>query len=191
MLMEVVLLGSTTFQCNPLGTFIEQLGIWRLDIVQNVLIPRILLIPPDQNVSILFVNNIYIENIRKAWHSKLYIKTWYSSSFWEVRQFFLSGFLGPNCFNSSSPKYPRGQNVSIPKLDTTAGHAVQSLLSGLLCQLPSTEEGSYWEYSSAWYQLNTLPKNLGRQGRGNYWYFLTSSSCCSYLPTALLWHFQR
>ena len=31
---------------------------------------------PDQNVSILFVNNAYIGNIRTVWHRKLYIKTY-------------------------------------------------------------------------------------------------------------------
>ena len=56
---------------------------WRLVIVQNVQIPRILLISLDQNVSIVFVNNIYIGNIRAFWHRKLYIKTYYSSkSLW-------------------------------------------------------------------------------------------------------------
>ena len=43
--------------------FSTQNYIWRLAIVQNVLISRIL-ISQDQNVSILFVNNIYIGNNR-------------------------------------------------------------------------------------------------------------------------------
>ena len=70
---------------------LEQFGTerytWRLDIVQNLfefwaqnlLIARIPLLPPDQNVSILFVNNIYIGNIRTVWHRKIYMKIWYSS----------------------------------------------------------------------------------------------------------------
>ena len=70
---------------------LEQFGAknytWRLDIVQNlckfclifwaqnVLIPRILLITPDQNVSIICVNNMFIENIKIVWRRKLYMKS--------------------------------------------------------------------------------------------------------------------
>ena len=63
---------------------LEQFGTWRLDIVQNlclifwaqnVVIPHILLIPLYQHVLILFVNNIYIGNIRTVWHRHLYMKT--------------------------------------------------------------------------------------------------------------------
>ena len=61
---------------------LEQLGTrnykWRFDIVynlckfwiQNVLIPHILMIIPDQKAY------IYIGNIRTVWHRKLYMKTW-------------------------------------------------------------------------------------------------------------------
>ena len=31
-------------------------------------------IPPEQNASILFMNNVYIDNIRTVWHRKLYMK---------------------------------------------------------------------------------------------------------------------
>ena len=47
--------------------------------VQNALIPRVLLISPDQNVAIIFVYNICIGNIRTAKYQKLYMKTSYSS----------------------------------------------------------------------------------------------------------------
>ena len=35
------------------------------------------------------------------------------------------------------------------------------ILAVLLCQLPSTEEGSRWEYSCAWDQLRTQRKEAG------------------------------
>ena len=51
--------------------------------VQTVLVPCILVTSRDQSVSIVFVNNTYIGNIRKVCHRKLYMKTWYSSkSLW-------------------------------------------------------------------------------------------------------------
>ena len=56
---------------------------WKPVLVQNVLIPCILLIYLDQNVSNRFVINMYIENIRTFRHRKLYTKTWYrSKSLW-------------------------------------------------------------------------------------------------------------
>ena len=49
---------------------------------QNVLIPSILLISLDQNVSIRFVD---IGNIRTFWHKKLDMKTCYSpKSLWTL-----------------------------------------------------------------------------------------------------------
>ena len=101
---------------------LEQFGTesytWRLDIVknlfkfwaQNLLIPRIPLIPPDQNVSILFVNNIYIyweyQNslTRKTIHedSKKFKNLW-------ILSIFLVWFCRPKmCW------YLRGQNILIP-----------------------------------------------------------------------------
>ena len=64
--------------------------------------------------------------------------------------------------------------------------AVQSLLAVSLCQLTSTEEENSWEYDCALHQFRTLHKNLSRRDWGNYWCFLTSSSCCSQRPTVLL-----
>ena len=37
------------------------------------------------------------------------------------------------------------------------------------------------------YKLRTLHNNLGRQGWGDYWCFLTSSSFCLHHNTVLLW----
>ena len=97
---------------------LEQLGTdnytWILGLVQNfhefwsqnVLTPHILLIPPDQNVPIL-VNNIsiYIGNIRKVWHRKLYIKTWYSSKiFVNFVNFSCLTFWTQNVSITPSPK---------------------------------------------------------------------------------------
>ena len=91
---------------------------WRLDIVknlfkfwaQNLQIPRIPLIPADQNVSILFVNNIYIyweyQNslTRKTIHedSKKFKNLW-------ILSIFLVWFCRPKmCW------YLRGKNILIP-----------------------------------------------------------------------------
>ena len=80
---------------------------WKLYIVQNVLIPFILLISLDQNVSILLVNNIYIENIRVFWHRKLYIKNWYSSKSLWIQIFFLFWFFVPKyCTTPKSENIP-------------------------------------------------------------------------------------
>ena len=74
---------------------------------------RILLILPDQNVSVIFVNNIYIGNVRIVWHTKLYMKTWYSSlNVYELPQFFLN--FGPKCYppNTPKPKNTPGDKMS-------------------------------------------------------------------------------
>ena len=55
-------------------------------------------IPQDQHVSILFVSNIHIENIRTVWHRKLCMKTWYSlRSLW-ILSIFLVYFFWPKMF---------------------------------------------------------------------------------------------
>ena len=63
----------------------------------------------DQNVSIIFVNKIYIGNIWIVWHRKLFMKTLYQNQnlckFW---QFFPCDFLGPKCANTPKPTIPRG-----------------------------------------------------------------------------------
>ena len=41
--------------------------------------------------------------------------------------------------------------------------------------------------SCAWHQLRSIHKYLGRQGWGDYWGFLTRTSCCFHHPTVLLW----
>ena len=71
-------------------------GKWRLDVVQKSLLiflsaswPQNIVISRYQNVSIHFVNNTYIGNIRTISHIKLYMKSWYSLKC-------LSDFLGPN-----------------------------------------------------------------------------------------------
>ena len=74
--------------------------------------------------------------------------------------------------------------LSLPLL---AGFVVQSLLAVLLCHLGSTEEGNSWKQGCAWQQLRSLYKYLGRRGWGDYWCFMTLSSCCSYRATVLLW----
>ena len=43
------------------------------------------------------------------------------------------------------------------------------------------------QYGWVWYKLRTLHNNLGRQGWGDYWCFLTSSSFCLHHNTVLLW----
>ena len=53
---------------------LEEIGAWRIDIVRNVIILRILLTSLDQNLLIIFVNNIHLGNIRTVWG----IETWYS-----------------------------------------------------------------------------------------------------------------
>ena len=73
-----------------------------------------------------------------------------------------------------------------PSLPLLAGFVVQKLLPVSLCQLANTEKGCYWKYGCNWHQLRTLRRNLGRCGWGDYWCFLTSSSCCSHHPTVIL-----
>ena len=41
---------------------------------------RILATYLEQNVSIVFVNNVYIGNIRTVWHRRLYMRTRHSSN---------------------------------------------------------------------------------------------------------------
>ena len=80
--------------------------------VQTVLLPCILVTSRDQSVSIVFVNNTYIGNIRKFCHRKLYTKTWYSSkSLWILTFFiFLPDFFSPKCVNTTRLKYfPRAK----------------------------------------------------------------------------------
>ena len=48
-------------------------------------------------------------------------------------------------------------------------------------------EGGSWDYSYAWHHTRILRKYLCRRGWGDYWCFLTTSSCCSNCPTKLLW----
>ena len=74
-----------------------------------------------------------------------------------------------------------------PNSPLLSGFTIKSLLTVLLCQLASAEEGGSLEYRCAWLQLRNLRKNLGRLGWGDYWRFLISSSCCSHRPTVLLW----
>ena len=74
-----------------------------------------------------------------------------------------------------------------PNSPLLSGFTIKSLLTVLLCQLASAEEGGSLEYRCAWLQLRNLRKNLGRLGWGDYWRFLISSSCCSHHPTVLLW----
>ena len=50
-----------------------------------------------------------------------------------------------------------------PSFTLLAGFVVWSLLAVPLSQLANTEEGSSWEYGSAWYQHGTLHKYLGTQ----------------------------
>ena len=70
---------SKIFSCLTLG--------------QNVLIS------PDQNVSILFVNSIYNGNITKIWYRKLYMQACYSSKSLRI----LSDSLGQKCANTPRP----------------------------------------------------------------------------------------
>ena len=53
-----VLTENSTFTRKSLSIFTEN-HTWRPDIIQNVLISCILLISLEQDVSILFVNNMY------------------------------------------------------------------------------------------------------------------------------------
>ena len=92
----------------------------RVVLVQNVLIPRILLISLDQNVSIHFVNKICIENKRTFWHKKLYMKNCYSSKSLWIFAIFLSDFLSSKCFNSTNfQSILRVKCFNAPKLYTT------------------------------------------------------------------------
>ena len=84
---------------------------WKLDIVQNVLLPGILLISVDQNVSILFVNDIYTGNIRTFWHRKLYMKPCYCSKSLWILTIFLVWFLSQNLLISPSSKISLGAVV--------------------------------------------------------------------------------
>ena len=74
---------------------------------QDVIISCVLLISLNQNVSILFLNNIYIGNIRTVCHRKLYIKKYSSKSLW-ILSVFLVWFLGLKCFNAPKSKYVSG-----------------------------------------------------------------------------------
>ena len=60
-----------------------------------------LLIPPGQNVLILLINNMYNGNIRSSWYRKLCMKTWYSSKFLHIGDFYCD-FLGPHCAVTSN-----------------------------------------------------------------------------------------
>ena len=66
---------------------------------QTVPIPpdQNMLIPLDQNVSILLVSNLYNENIGTFWYRKLCRKPWYSL---ESLLIFVYVFLDPNCPNT-------------------------------------------------------------------------------------------
>ena len=63
-----------------------------------------------------------------------------------------------------------------------------------LCKLVSMWDGGREgtrgggaQYGWVWYKLRTLHNNQGRQGWGDYWCFLTSSSFCLHHNTVLLW----
>ena len=64
---------------------------------KNVLTPpyQNLSIPPDQNVTILFLNNVYIGNIITVWHRRADIV----QNLCEFCRIFWSNFLGPKCPN--------------------------------------------------------------------------------------------
>ena len=83
--------------------FVYFKNVWKFW-TQKVLIPHILVTSPSQNVSILFVNNIYIGNISTFWHRKLYLKTCYSSKCLSIIAIFLYYFLIPKCVNTPKPK---------------------------------------------------------------------------------------
>ena len=80
---------SIYFTNNIYWKLLGQFNTGRLNAVQKSLWivcwkcakHRILLIPPDQNVSILFMNNMYIGNIRNVWQKKFYMKIWYTLNF--------------------------------------------------------------------------------------------------------------
>ena len=95
-----------------------------------------------------------------------------SMKYWESKQ--LAGYIFA-CFIALAPS-----------LTLLAGFALQSLLALSLCQLASTKEGIFLEYSCAWQQLRTRHKNLVRQG-WRYYCFLTSFSCYSHRPIVPLW----
>ena len=85
--------------------FVYFKNVWKFW-TEKVLIPHILVTSPNQNVSILFVNNIYIGNISTFWHRKLYLKTCYSSKYLSIIAIFLYYFLIPKCVNT-----PKSKNV--------------------------------------------------------------------------------
>ena len=64
--------------------YFKQFSTKRVDIFQNVLILLILLISVDQNIPILFMNNIYIGNIRTL----LYRKILHEDFFFYLKFFF-------------------------------------------------------------------------------------------------------
>ena len=90
---------------------------------QYVLISCVLLIFLNQNASVLFVNNIYIRNIRTVCHRKLYIKTWYSlKSLW-ILLILSVWFFEPKLFqylHTSNEKISQGAKCfKAPHLYTT------------------------------------------------------------------------
>ena len=80
---------SIYFTKNIYWKLLGQFNTGRLNTVQKSLWivswkcakHRILLIPPDQNVSILFMNNMYTGNIRNVWQKQFYMKIWYTLNF--------------------------------------------------------------------------------------------------------------
>ena len=104
-----------------LNEFSSENYTWRLAIFQNVLISCILLISRDKIVSILFVNNNYIGNIRIFWRTKLYIKTWCSSKSLRILTIFRTNFWTQNVLIFPSCKIPQGEKCpNTPKLYTTS-----------------------------------------------------------------------
>ena len=75
----------------------------------------------DKNISINFANNIYIENIKTAWHKKLCMKTWCSSKiFMNCNNFSYLIFWFQNVLIPPSPKISQGAKcVNTAKLYTT------------------------------------------------------------------------
>lgn len=92
-----------------------------------------------------------------------------------------------HCINSFLQWFLKRLTVSIIIRFDDNNNNNNSSNNKFLCQLPSTEEECFWEYSRGWHQLRTIHKYLGRQGWADYWCFLTSSLYCLHCPTVFLW----
>ena len=106
------------YSIRYLKQFSTNFLIWRLDIVQNVLIPCLLVISLHQNASIcIYILGIYIGHIRTFSHKNYTRWLVIVQNLYQLWQFFLSDFFGSKCFNTlNSKNIPGGKMFQYPQV---------------------------------------------------------------------------